>query len=244
MKIFRGLKDFLLLIHHRHCWSEKKIRGYQLEKLKELTEFAREHCGYYRETLKDRSFSSLDEYSSLPEIDKQILMDNFIGLNSCGIEKDDAMNYAVDRENRRDFLGYYRDEYILGLSSGTSGNKGLYITPRELTERLPFVFPARSGIPLMLLPFRILFLLRVFSQGFDDIRSPFINLKYLSTMEDIDLIIGHINRENINVLMAPPGFIRTLLPRSEDIRADIRLIVCYAEVLEKEEKERFVSLSE
>ncbi|MCX6084816.1 MAG: hypothetical protein NTX94_00030, partial [Caldiserica bacterium] len=148
-------------------------------------------------------------------------------------------DYAVQKELHKEYLGYYQDQYVIGLSSGTSGNKGIYVTPKSMTERLPFVFLARSGLSSKDLPFRILFLLRVFSQGFEDINSPFIHLNYLSTMTPVDEIIRRINDDRINILMAPPSLVRQLLPRAGTITRPLKMIVSYAEVLEKEEKERF-----
>ena len=44
------------------------------------------------------------------------------------------------KEINKDYLGYYKDNFVVGLSSGTSGNKGLFITPKEMTKRLPGTF--------------------------------------------------------------------------------------------------------
>jgi putative adenylate-forming enzyme len=184
------------------------------------------------------TFDTLEEYHQLPTINKQIMMDNFTTLNTCGLDKDDVVAYAVEKEMNKDYYGYYQDEYVVGLSSGTSGNKGIYITPKALTKRLPFVFLARSGLKLRHLPFRILFLLRVFSQGFDDINAPFVKLNYLSTMEDPAMIIDTINMKRINIIMAPPSLLRQLLPLADKVTVQIKQIVSYAEVLPKEEKQK------
>jgi putative adenylate-forming enzyme len=150
-----------------------------------------------------------------------------------------VQDYAVQKELHKEYLGYYQDQYVIGLSSGTSGNKGIYVTPKAMTERLPFVFLARSGLSTRNLPFRILFLLRVFSQGFEDINAPLIHLNYLSTMTPVDDIIRRINDDRINILMAPPSLVRQLLPWAGTITKPLQMIVSYAEVLEQEEKERF-----
>jgi putative adenylate-forming enzyme len=215
------------------------LKKYQEKQLKKLIEYSIDHSEFYRREYDGFEMNSMEDFHRLPVINKKIMMDNFTDLNTCGLDLDDVMDYAVNKEVKRDFLGYYKDEYVVGLSSGTSGNKGIYVTPKAMTRRLPFVFLARSGIPLKLLPFRILFLLRVFSQGFDDIKAPMVSLKYLSTMTPIDDIIDSINDLKINILMAPPSLVRLLLPRRDDIRVPIKLIMTYAEVMEEEEKDRF-----
>jgi putative adenylate-forming enzyme len=240
--MMQGIRDFLQLIGHRMFFSDKKLKNYQEHQLLYFVEKMTRVSPYYRESLKDLKFSTLNDFKKVPIINKQIMMDHFDELNTCGLNLAVVKEYAVEKELNKDYYGYYQNKYVVGLSSGTSGNKGIYITPKALTERLPFVFLARSGIPISLLPYRILFLLRVFSQGFQDINAPFVKLNYLSTMEPIHRIIEAINQNQINILMAPPSLIRLLIPYKEKLIKPPKMIVCYAEVLEAEEKQRFCTL--
>ncbi len=237
--MLRGMIDYASLIWHRNHFSAAQLRRYQERQLLKLTDFAVRNSQFYRDSYSDIRVRSMQDFKNLPIINKQIMMDKFDELNTCGLRLEDVRSYALEKEKNKDYSGYYKDLFVIGLSSGTSGNKGIFVTPKELTSRLPAVFLARSGIPLRLLPFRILFLLRVFSQGFADIRSPLVSLTYLSTMEPINKIADSIREKGINVLMAPPSLIRLLLPLSGELKAYVRMIVTYAEVLEEEEKQRF-----
>ncbi len=237
-----GMINFIKLIVHRKFYSPKAISAYQLKQLKSLVSYAKEHSKFYKHTLNSDSIETLADFKKLPIINKNIMMDHFDSLNTVGLFKDDVMSFAVKKELEKDYLGYYLDEFVIGLSSGTSGNKGIYITPKLLTKQLPFVFLARSGLLLRYLPFKILFMLRVFSQGFNDINSPIISLNYLSTMSPINEIIDHININKINILMAPPSLCRLLFPYAHLIKKPLKMIVTYAEVLEKEEKQRLQAI--
>ena len=239
MNILQGIRDYRLLNRHLYRFSGEEIRAYQFSELQKLVAFSVEHSPFYRDLYKGLSVKSLEDFQQLPTINKQVMMDHFDDINTCGLKLEAVRDYAVQKDLHREYLGYYQDQYVIGLSSGTSGNKGIYVTPKAMTERLPFVFLARSGLPYRDLPFRILFLLRVFSQGFEDINAPFIHVNYLTTMTPVDEIIRRINHDHINILMAPPSLVRQLLPRAGTIRRPLRMIVCYAEVLENEEKERF-----
>jgi putative adenylate-forming enzyme len=234
-----GILDFLLLRRHMYRASAAAIRRYQAGRILRLVRHAVKNAPFYKELYKDMQLRSLKDFDRLPVINKKIMMENFDRLNTCGLKLAEVMDYAVAKELNRDFLGYFRNEYVIGLSSGTSGNKGIYVTPKKLTRRLPFVFLARSGIPLRLLPFRILFLLRVFSQGFADIDAPFIHLQYMATMTPVHDLLKAVNDGRINILMAPPSLVRLLLPVRMEIKVRLKMIVCYAEVLEEEEKQRF-----
>ena len=239
MNIFTAIFDYARLAFHRRFYTTKSIQKYQLKQVKKMVSYATKNSVFYQEYYQGKEINNLADFYQLPTINKQLMMENFTTLNTVGLIKEEVMEYAVKKELDKDFYGYYQNEYVVGLSSGTSGNKGIYITPKKMTERLPAVFLARGGFPLAILPYRILFLLRVFSQGFEDINAPFIHLHYLSTMEDITTVINTINKDNINILMAPPSFIRELLPYRNQITAKLKRIMTYAEVLEQEDKQRF-----
>lgn len=239
MNPFVSIYDYFRLVIHRKMYSQKQIKRYQFKQLQKIVTYAKENSPFYQNLYNGISLNTFDDFYKLPTINKRIMMENFSTLNTCGLDRDEIMAYAIEKEINKDFLGYYLDQYVVGLSSGTSGNKGIYVTPKSMTTRLPAVFLARGGFPMKLLPFKILFMLRVFSQGFDDINSKLVSLHYLSTMEPIMKVIDTINELRINILMAPPSFIRELLPYHENINVRIKRIMTYAEVLSVEDKLQF-----
>ncbi|MGD9910251.1 MAG: F390 synthetase-related protein [Candidatus Izemoplasmatales bacterium] len=234
-----GLIDYIRLIYHQRYFSKKQIEKYQFKQIKKIVKYARKHSPFYRAYYEGYPLNTIDDFYLFPTINKQIMMENFSSLNTSLLVKEEVEAYAIKKEIEKDYYGYYQDQFVVGLSSGTSGNRGIYITPKKMTKRLPFVFLARSGLRLRELPFRILFLLRVFSQGFDDINSPFIKLKYMSTMASPETIIKTINEMNINILMAPPSLLRQIIIFAGLIKVKIKKVVTYAEVLNKEDKHRF-----
>jgi len=236
--MIRGIADYLRLNWCRYHASPERLRKDQEAKLRKLLNYAKGHSEFYKNRLAGLEVRTLEDLKGLPVINKQIMMDHFDELNTCGLKLAEVMREALEKERRKDYYGYYQGRYVIGLSSGTSGNKGIYVTPKALTQRLPAVFLARSGISLKHFPFRILILLRVFSQGFADIHSPLIRLKYLSTMEPVQRILQAINEARINILVAPPSLLRLLIPCRDQIDAPLDLIISCAEVLEEEEKAR------
>lgn len=238
MSILQGLRDYLFLYKNLYKTSETQLQKVKEDLLFVAVNHALEHSSFYRKLYGISQLSCMDDFYRLPIINKAIMMENFNELNTCGLDLSEVTEYAVKKEIAKDYTGYYLDEYVIGMSSGTSGNKGIYVTPKSMTQRLPFVFLARGGIPLKLLPFRILFLLRVFSQGFADINAPLIKLTYKSTMTDPDELIEIINRERINIILAPPSMLRILMGFKDKIKIKLKLIMSYAEVLEKEDKAR------
>lgn len=238
----QAIKDYAYLTKNRKKLTLDGIHQLQLNALKKMVAHAKENSPFYKDLYQSISFETLANFRQLPTINKTIIMANFSTLNTCGLDLSEVMSYAIEKELNKDYLGYYQNQYVVGLSSGTSGNKGLYITPKAMTKRLPGVFLARGGIQLRDLPLRILFCLRVFSQGFDDIHAPMLKLKYISTMTPMEQVIETMNRQKINLWMAPPSFIRQVLPYRHLIKVKFKKIITYAEVLSPTDKAQFESL--
>ena len=238
MSLPQALFDYIRLNWHFYHASADRITRYQEKTVLDLLAMARRSCPFYRSHYAGIPVRNLADYRLLPTIDKALMMQHFDTINTAGLRLSDVMQHALDKELARDYLGYYQDRYVVGLSSGTSGNKGIYITDKSLTRRLPGVFMARGGVRLADLPLRILFILRVFSQGFADINAPLIQLNYMASMTEPDAIIKKFNEMRANILMAPPSLLRNLLPLTSRLAEPPRRIITYAEVLEPEEKKR------
>jgi putative adenylate-forming enzyme len=68
---------------------------------------------------------------ALPRMTKPRLMAEFTRINTCGIDRERAFEVALEAERSRDFSPMIGDVAV-GLSTGTSGQRGLFLaTPRE-----------------------------------------------------------------------------------------------------------------
>ena len=237
--MLRAVVDYLALRWRFRHWSTKRIVKHQTRAMRGIIRHARQHSTFYQEHWGDARIETLADLRQLPTLDKKVMMAEFDRLNTCGLHREAVESFALDAERTRNYLGYYEGKYVIGLSSGTSGHRGLYVTPRALTKRLPGVFLARGGLSHRDLPLRIVFLLRVYSQGFDDINAPLIKLKYMPTTASPEAIMDHIDALRANVLMAPPSTLRFLLPYAERLVGRFKRIITYAEVLTAEDKRRY-----
>ena len=59
-------------------------------------------------------------------MDKQSMMANFNEANTFGLDRDTALKIAIAAERDRDFKPTYQGVSV-GLSSGTSGHRGLFV---------------------------------------------------------------------------------------------------------------------
>lgn len=80
------------------------------------------HSPFYREL-----YAGLDpaDWRSFPVIGKKEMMANFTTLNTAGLDRDEAFRVAEQAEKTRDFAPTLGG-FTVGLSSGTSGSRGLF----------------------------------------------------------------------------------------------------------------------
>ena len=135
---------FYILSKYRfRFWSEKNIRKYQEKKTKEIVRYAVEYSKFFKEHYNK---FDINKFSSLPIVNKKIMMDNLTEYNTLGLNKDDLINFALKVEKTRDFSVRFHGINI-GMSSGTSGNKGIVITTKEEENYIKAMYTSRLVLP-------------------------------------------------------------------------------------------------
>lgn len=176
---------------------------------------------------------SIEDWRSFPTIDKSLMMDNFNTLNTAGLDKKAAFEIAFKAENNRDFSLMLND-ITIGLSSGTSGNRGLFIASKE--ERLKWA----GAILAKVLPNSILssnkvaFFLRANSNLYTTVEGGRIKFEFFDLLDDVDKLIQELGSFSPTILVAPPSMLRLLAKGIEEKKLNINplKIISVAEVLD------------
>jgi len=135
---------FYILSKYRfRFWSVKDIKKYQEKKTKEIARYAVEHSKFFKEHYNNYD---INEFLSLPIVDKKIMMDNLTEYNTLGLNKDNLINFALNVEKTRDFSLRFNGINI-GMSSGTSGNKGIVITTKKEENYIKVMYASRLVLP-------------------------------------------------------------------------------------------------
>ncbi len=208
-------------------WKKERIRKYQQKQTKNLVEFAVENSSFYKEYYQGYD---LDNFSSLPFMNKNLFMDNFTAINTKGLTKEECMEHCIQKEKTRDFDQYYKG-YLVGLSTGTSGNRGLeFVTKSEaflmkIMTIMRFPFPSAFR-------YHLAFILRVFSPGFGYNGLRF-KVSYVNPLNPKEKMIQELNELEPNIISAPPSILQLLARSKRKNKLDFAplLIVSYAEVL-------------
>ena len=181
-----------------------------------------------------------------PGMDKAVLMEQFAASNSQGIALPAALAVAMEAERSRDFepqLG----ELTVGLSSGTSGHRGVFLVSREERERWAGTLLART-LPSSLLrhllpwqpPLRIAFFLRANSRLYTTLRSRRIDFAFHDLLQGLDAALASLEQQQPQVLVAPATVLRGLA--EAQLAGRLRIapahLVSVAEVLEEPDAAR------
>lgn len=218
---------FLLCKYRFKGMTREDIENYQLKKARAIVKHAVKYSEYYRKLFKNHD---LNDVWSLPKTNKKVMMENLTEFNTVNLTKKEILKFCLEVEKNRDFSKRLKGMSI-GMSSGTSGNKGVEITtPREekylkaaLFARFPF--PKKEKL-------NIAFILRVSSPAFN-INSFGNKLTYVSQLNPIEKIISELEEINPNIISAPSSMLEILAKEHEkgNLKIKPKILVSYAEIL-------------
>jgi putative adenylate-forming enzyme len=230
----RSFLLFYLLCRIRfRYFSQNQIEEYQRLRSAEQVKYVVKHSRFFNKLYHG---SDLDDLSSLPLVNKSMMMENLTDYNTVGLTREEIMEFCLDVYKNSNFNIRLKGLNV-GLSSGTSGNKGVEIvTPVEERYMKAALF-ARFDLPKGE-KLNLAFILRVTSPSFS-INSFGHRLTWISQLSDIAAIREKLEKLGPNVISAPPSMLKIIAVEVEAGRLDVKpvRIVSYAEVLHPDVKD-------
>ncbi|WP_336745683.1 F390 synthetase-related protein [Paenibacillus sp. y28] len=214
----RGWKDRAAL----ERWQETQVQRHLAK--------VRSNSSFYRELWGNRPLS---EWRDFPIIDKDLMMEHFNRLNTAGIRKEEAFALAQQSEQTRDFTPMI-DGVTIGLSSGTSGHRGLFLVSAKerrawagavLAKILPGPLTGRH---------RIAFFLRANSNLYGTVGSRRLQFAFYDLLQPLSEHVRRLNEQPPSLLVAPASMLRLLAERKRAgaLRIEPERVVSVAEVLD------------
>lgn len=217
----------------KHIQSRKQLIAHQNRQFQSLARKCLPRSPYYKPYIG----KPLNEW---PVINKQIMMAHFDEINTVGIKKMDALTVALNAEQSRDFSPLMNGISV-GLSSGTSGQRGLFLaSPRErdawagimLAHLLPHGFKNQERIALFL---------RSNNQLYTTLnKSRRIQFHFFDLLADFDQSFHALNQMNPTILAAPASVLLALAKQKNRLTIHPTKLLAVAEVLEKKDED-FIS---
>lgn len=212
-----------------HTWQARQLQHFMRHVLPKAQRF------------KDLASTDL---SDLALMDKATLMGDFAGFNTRSLSLEQVLPIARQAEASRDFSPTLGD-ITVGLSSGTSGNQGVFLVSSLERHRWAGILLART-LPRHLLPrllcpwlapLRIAFFLRANSRLYSTLSSRRIDFAFHDLTQGLEPSLSLLNSQNPDVLVAPATVLRGLAEMALAGRLTIRPshILSVAEVLEPQD---------
>ena len=229
---FLVLKHFFLYKLDLYPKNRKDLERWQNGKISDFLNKIKHHSDFYANNIRKHG-----SWKNFPYLNKKIMMENFDQLNTVGLKKDDAFQVAFEAENSRDFSSMVGN-ITVGLSSGTSGNRGLFVASSE--ERAKWVgYVLAKVIGSIKKPQKIAFFLRANSNLYSSVKSSKLDFNYFDMKESIKDNLKKLNDYQPDIIVSPPSMLRMIAQAQEtkEISVHPHKIISVAEVLESTDKE-------
>ena len=215
------------------------LEAYQDRLARGVIDHAVRLAPYYRERFAGHDLSA---WRALPESDKRSLMPRAGEANTCGISRDEAFEVALTAERTRDFRPTIRGVTV-GLSSGTSGHRSVFLATRGEQARWVGTILARLLPPFRARGYRITLFSLSGSNLYDDLRGRWIRFAHLDVTMAVDDAVRLLQREPPDLLCGPPLYLRALAERQRAgaLRIAPERIITVADVLEPHVRHELVT---
>ena len=169
-------------------------------------------------------------------MNKEFMMEHFNVLNCVGIDRDEALSLAIDGEKQREFSGKLRGISV-GLSSGTSGARGLFLVSDRERALWAGTVLAKFLPKCRLFGHRIAFFLRADNNLYETIDSKLIRFRYFDLLRDMEENLSELSDYSPTLLVAPPSVLLGIARAMErgELRINPEKVISVAEVLRAED---------
>ena len=223
---------FIRARYLQHFRTRKALRSYQKQRVLRQLAYFKQHSPYF-EALSVHSF---EDFRKLPLMNKAFMMEHFNALNCVGIDRDEALSLAIDGEKQREFsekLGGSAG----GLSSGTSGARGLFLVSDRERALWAGTVLAKFLPKGKLFGHRIAFFLRADNNLYETIDSKLIRFRYFDLLRDMGENLSELADYRPTLLVAPPSVLLGIARAMErgELRINPEKVISVAEVLRAED---------
>jgi putative adenylate-forming enzyme len=174
--------------------------------------------------------------NNFPIIEKNTFMSNFDKINTLSLKLDECMEIAIKSEETRDFSPMIKNVAI-GLSTGTSGNRGLFLVSSK--ERAIWV----AGILDRVIGFsfkkrKVAFFLRANNNLYQATQSKLLQFTFFDIFQSFEIHLQNLNKLNPTIIVGQPSVLCLIAKAVEkqEITISPQKIISVAEVLTDEDR--------
>lgn len=231
------------MIRHAHVlhayWQAKRLRfdsraaleHHQQRKLRAFISTRLTSSPYFAPYLRE-------PFHTWPTMSKAVMMAHFDSMNTAQLKLADVLACALDAERTRDFSRTVKG-YSVGLSSGTSGSRGVFVVSPAEQAAWAGVMLARLLPRGLFAGERVALFLRANSNLYSTVRSPWLSFEFFDLLEPLAGQRQRLERYAPTIVVGPAQVLRALAEAKREGRVAIqpRMVVSGAEVLEPFDRE-------
>lgn len=231
-----AMQKLTILAHYlrrRHGYrfeSREALERWQERRVRHHVGWIRSRSPFYRERWGELSDA---QWRDFPCIDKAAMMGGFDALNTVGLGKEEGFRIALEAERSREFSPTWKG-ITIGLSSGTSGHRGLFLASPEERTAWAGAILAKVLPGSILDKQRIAFFLRANSNLYTTVGSKRMRFEFFDLLEPLNSHLSRLDDLQPTILIAPPSMLRLLAEAQDGGRLSLSptKIVSVAEVLD------------
>lgn len=225
----KTIQTFTLTRWIQNHKTQEQIRRFQEKQIIQHCRYLIKHSRYFYDF---SDVKSLYDFFDWPTMDKEIMMDRFDEINTAGLSKDTALEIAITGEKTRNFSLTYNG-YTVGLSSGTSGHRGLFV----LSDYEQAIWAGKVLAKFLpkqkTIGHKVAFFLRANSRLYQSTHSKILDFRYFDLYDSMKSNIEKLQHYQPSILVAPPSVLVELAEHTKGAHLAIKpkKIIAVAEVL-------------
>jgi putative adenylate-forming enzyme len=173
-----------------------------------------------------------------PTMTKAVMMQHFDQINTAQLKLADVLENALQAERSRDFSQTVKG-YSVGLSSGTSGSRGVFVVSPAEQAKWAGAILARLLPRGLFAGERVALFLRANSNLYSAVRSPWLTFEFFDLMAPLAQQFERLERYAPTIVVGPAQALRALAEATVAGQLAIRprKVISGAEVLEPFDRE-------
>ena len=226
---------FRILWHYfcarnRHFSRRDKLERYQQKQLKRFAHGVLAKSPWF-------SAFATQPFNSWPLMDKSSMMRNFDVMNTQSLSGRELFNCALLSEKDRDFSRTI-GKFSAGLSSGTSGQRGLFVVSREEQQLWAGSMLAKMLPDGLFSGEKVALFLRANNNLYQTVNNRWLSLEFYDLFKPIISHFGSLQQQSPTIIVAPAQVLRELalcVLRGE-VELQVKQVISVAEVLDHQDR--------
>jgi len=215
---------------HRHFSCRQALENYQQRQLKRFTQKVLVKSPWFSRYLTQ-------PMASWPLMDKSLMMENFDQMNTQGLHSKELLDIALQCEKDRNFSRQV-GKFSVGLSSGTSGKRGLFVVSPEEQQLWAGGMLAKMLPDGLFAGERVALFLRANNNLYQSVNNRWLSLAYYDLFLPLSGHLSPLEQQRPTIIVAPAQVLRELALRVQQGQLTLRVkkVISVAEVLEPQDR--------